>query len=399
MDSLKEFQEKMPNGFDSIAVDITGFCNANCKYCPASTRYTPPQAEKHFMSSGQFEAILDKLLEYRFYTPSTSFHIYATGEPCLHPQINTMLKLLSKYGVVTTISTNASIVPEFDRDALVSVERFLISMPGFSQESYDRIHGFNFETVKANIVKLRSSVAELSGGRIPFDMSYHIYQFNEAEMVPARAFCREHNIRFAPNYAVMIDKDKCLDYATGKMGGAELKDISKDIFLGVLDRQIQDAPRNYCDFQNRFLSVTSHGDIRVCSGFTRAAEPRILIGNILSDDVDTILARKFHHPRCDQCIQAGLTLAKGYECKVYPDGYYDIMKENDFIMEHFHDEKMPGKLRLMKLVRQFEREGCPPSLKEAVLKCAEEENLQTDLRDITLGYTRFNLKTYQMLVG
>lgn len=136
MDGLKEFQEKMPNGFDSIAVDITGFCNANCKYCPASIRYAPPHAEKHFMSPEQFEAILKKILEYRFYTPSTSFHIYATGEPCLHPQINDMLRLLNQYHIVTTISTNASVVPKFERDALASVSRFLISMPGFSQQSY-----------------------------------------------------------------------------------------------------------------------------------------------------------------------------------------------------------------------------------------------------------------------
>lgn len=294
-------------------------------------------APGHFISTEQFEAILQKLLEYHFYTPASNFHIYANGEPCLHPQINDILRLLSKYQFTTTISTNASIVPNFERDALKSVDRFLISMPGFSQESYDKIHGFDFETIKANVVKLRERVAELSDGRIPFDMSYHIYQFNEREMVPARAFCKAHDIRFAPNYAVMMDKDQCLDYVTGEMSFEELKDVSKDVFLGVLDQQIKDAPGDYCDFQSRFLSITSTGDIRICSGFKRTAEP--LIGNILTDDIDSILMRKFSHPRCERCIKAGLTLAKGYECKVYPDGYYELMKENDFILEHLEDKR------------------------------------------------------------
>ena len=125
-------------------------------------------------------------------------------------------------------------------------------MPGFSQESYDRIHGFNFNKIKENVINLRQQVRELSDDTIPFDMSYHIYQFNESEMVPAKKFCEENDIRFAPNYAVMFDKDKCMDYVTGNMSYEELKDISKEIFLGVLDQQIKDAPRDYCDFHKNY---------------------------------------------------------------------------------------------------------------------------------------------------
>lgn len=399
MDDLREFQANMPDGFDSIAVDITGFCNANCKYCPSGRRFMPsPCAEKRFISLERFEAILKKLLEYRFCTPVTNFHIYSQGEPCLHPQINEILKLLSNYQIKTTISTNASVVPDFEREALESVSRFLISMPGFSQASYDKIHGFQFETIKANIMKLREQVAKLSDNRIPFDMSYHIYQFNEREMVPARAFCKEHDIRFAPNYAVMMDKDKCLDYVMGTMSFEELKDISKDIFLSVLDQQIKDAPRDYCDFQSRFLSVTIDGDIRICSGFTKAAESGILIGNIVTDEIDGIIWRKFHHPRCDTCIKAGLTLSKGYECKIYPDGYYDLMKENDFILVHVKDEKLPEKLRLLKLVRQFEKDEYAEDLRESIQRYIEEHDLRNDVEDITQNYTRFGAKTYEKLV-
>lgn len=396
MNNLKNFQVKMPDGFYSIAVDITGFCNANCKYCPSGKR-VPSPAEKCFISTEWFEEILKKLLEYRFYTPATNFHIYALGEPCLHPQLNDILKLLSNYQIKTTISTNASIVPDFEREALGSVSRFLISVPGFSQASYDRIHGFQFETIRANIIKLREQVARLSGNQIPFDMSYHIYQFNEREMVSARAFCKEYDIRFAPNYAVMIDKDKCLDYVIGTMSFEELKDISKDIFLGVLDQQIKDAPRDYCDFQSRFLSVSIDGDVRICSGFTKAAEPKILIGNIVTDEIDDIIWRKFHHPRCETCIKAGLTLSKGYECKVYPDGYYDLMKENDFVLAHIKDEKLPERLQLLKLVRQFEQEEYAEDLRESIRQHVEKHDLWDDVEGIARNYTRFGSKTYERI--
>ncbi|GBF34170.1 hypothetical protein DCCM_3282 [Desulfocucumis palustris] len=39
--------------------------------------------------------------------------------------------------------------------------RFIIfSMPGFSQESYDKIHGFNFEKIKDNIIKMSRNFRE-----------------------------------------------------------------------------------------------------------------------------------------------------------------------------------------------------------------------------------------------
>ena len=81
--------------------------------------------------------------------------------------------------------------------------RILISMPGFSQASQDRIHGFSFERVKSNILRLREMFHN-----IPFDMSYHIYQFNLDEIEAARQFCIQNGIRFAPNYAVLFDRNK-----------------------------------------------------------------------------------------------------------------------------------------------------------------------------------------------
>ena len=55
MNSLKEFQEMMPGGFESIAVDITGFCNAKCKYCTSGNDMTN---NGKFISEEAFEEII-----------------------------------------------------------------------------------------------------------------------------------------------------------------------------------------------------------------------------------------------------------------------------------------------------------------------------------------------------
>lgn len=392
---LKEFQSKMPCGFEYIAVDIVGFCNAKCKYCPSGGDLTN---KGKYISVDMFERILDKLVQYKMLSNKTSFHVYSLGEPCLHPEINNILRVLKKYNIHTTISTNASFIPKFEMDALECVDRFLISMPGFSQESYNRIHGFNFNKICDNVLKLRKQVKELSDDRIKFDMSYHIYQFNEAEMVPAKKFCDENDIRFAPNYAVMFDKDRCLDYVTGKMSYDELKDISKEIFLGVLDQQIKDAPMDYCDFQNSFLNINVDGNVRLCGGFTREAESKLILGNILTDNIDDIIYRKWHHPRCDKCIKAGLTLAKSYECKVYPNGYYTIMKENEFLLSHIGDKNVNEKLEIMKLAREYEESGYDDNIRLKLCELVQKADMsEMELKAIVLEYTRFGKGTYAKL--
>lgn len=331
--TLKDVWEMMPDGYDSVAVEIVGKCNAKCKYCPACKIHEHGLEDGDFITPKRYEEILKKLIEYRFFGKNTAFHIYRLGEPCLHPQLNEILKITAKYDRRTVISTNASKLPDVDAEGLEGVSRVLLSMPGFSQESYDKIHGFRFETIKKNIVELKRRFDELSNGRIPFDLSFHIYQFNQNELTEAAEFCKKNGIRFAPNYAVLMDKNKCMQYVTGKMSYEELKDISKELFLGVLDHQIEVSPRNYCDFQERYLSLTQTGEVMICTAYTNDWNDRISCGNLLTDPIDAIIERKYSHERCKSCIAAGLTLAKGYDCKVFPDYYYSVMKENEYRKE------------------------------------------------------------------
>lgn len=100
------------------------------------------------MDPAFYNKIVDRLKEYGFVTSKTSFHKYGLGEPMLHPQLNEILHITQESGLVTNISTNASKVPQVDEEAAKAVNRILISMPGFSQKSYDKIHGFNFEQIK-----------------------------------------------------------------------------------------------------------------------------------------------------------------------------------------------------------------------------------------------------------
>ncbi len=401
--NLKQFQETYPTGCEDVDIDIVGFCNAKCKYCPAYKLVDG--AEKKFMSVEKYEEILKKLMEYRMLTDESNLNIYSLGEPCLHPQLNDILVTTAKYNRKVCISTNVSTVPKIDINGIKAISRFILSMPGFSQSSYDKIHGFNFETIKKNILRLKNMVDELTKEaeipKITFDLSYHIYQFNLHEIPEAKKFCEENGIIFSLNYAVLFSKTDCMDYVTNQTPYEKLKDMSKELMLGILDYQIEHSPRDYCDFQSRYLIINVDGDVKTCGGMKKEADNIAIIGNILSDDIDEVLRRKYNHKYCDKCIDAGLTLSNGYDCKVWPDFYYSLMKENEYITNEYVSEEKSSlnrELKLMHAIRYWENDHYS---EDSLLNVKKILNATPELRDklsyIVLKYGRFKAKTMKKL--
>lgn len=395
--TLEQFQREYPDGLDSIAVDVVGFCNAKCTYCPAGGDLS---TVGQFMSVEKYRAILKKLMEYKLCSAKTNIHIYCLGEPCLHPSLNEILKITSDMGLQTAVSTNASKIPVIDGEGLKGVKRVLISVPGFSQASYNRIHGFDFDIIKKNILELMRIFKN-----IPFDMSYHIYQFNLNEIDMAKRFCETYGIRFALNYAILMDINKRLDYVNNKMEYQELKKTSQEIIMGLLDQQIADSLKNYCVFQERFLSITVAGNINICSAFSRDYWSQINCGNLLSDNIDTIIERKFFHKKCDQCIAAGLATGYGYDCKIWPDFYYSQIKENDYlrdmISEHFSGagDLIDYELKIVHQIRHWEQDHfSEEELKKAVQLINMNKVSKERLKSLIEKYARFGISSYDKLM-
>ncbi len=390
---LTQWQEKFPMGFEVIAVDITGFCNAKCKYCPSGNDLSH---RGQFMDIQKYKSILKKLIEYKMLTSNTNFHIYALGEPLLHPNLDGILSVNREMDIKTIISTNASIIPSISQKNIGYIKRVLISMPGFSQDSYNRIHGFNFEKIKANVIALREQL-----NTVPFDMTYHIYQFNQNEIENARKFCDKYNIRFAPNYAVLFDKNKCIEYVNNQIPYEELKQMSKELLLNVLDEQIKASSRDYCVFIETFLSINVDGNVRVCNCFSKEYEKNITCGNILEDNIDDILNKKYHFAYCNECIKLGLTLGEGYDCKVFPDYYFDLLKENEYYKTCLKDEELKDagdKIAFMHQVRKWENHHYSNEQLNELIELMNQLKLNdNEIKNIITQYARFRNSTYEKL--
>lgn len=290
------------NRFKTVYWDIINTCNANCKYC--ITGRNKPKEIKYLtletLSSG-----LDKLLSAGYIdTKQTVISLYNWGEPFLHPNLDEIIQELNNRNLKYAFSTNASIVPNINKAFVKNLDHIIFSMPGFSQKSYDKIHGFNFEKIKANILQIVND-CRACGFKGDFVVSAHVYQFNLDELKEANKFFEKHKIRYNPYYAILNHWDDLVDLKDGKLSYDKLLDISQNLFMFKYEELIKNAPENYSCPQNDFLIIDEEANVLHCCQIPKE-NPEHWSGNILSDNLDDVISKRQNCAVCEKCLKTGL---------------------------------------------------------------------------------------------
>ena len=140
--------------YKSVYFDISGVCNSKCPWCITGNRPLKSKRSSGFVKVGDFEKAIDRLIELRLVEPPAVINLFNWGEPLLHPEFGELLKILNRTKISFGISTNASRCVSVESGLLTNMSCLTISMPGFSQASYDKIHGFDFNKILCNIDKL-----------------------------------------------------------------------------------------------------------------------------------------------------------------------------------------------------------------------------------------------------
>ncbi len=83
----------------SVYIEITNACNRTCRFCPNSFS----ERETRFMPPDFFHKIMLKI-------PKTVSEVYfhVMGEPTLHPELETFLKICEECGLQVNLTTNGS---------------------------------------------------------------------------------------------------------------------------------------------------------------------------------------------------------------------------------------------------------------------------------------------------
>lgn len=290
-----------PHAFETVYFEISGICNGKCPYC-VTGRSTATGAGK-FVNPDLFEAACAKMVRLGLLNKQSLLHLYIWGEPTLHPKFSELLERTRNFPFGTALSTNASKVPDITDAFVEKVRTVRFSCSGFSQQSYDRIHGFRFSNVRANMMNFVQQARE-KGSRAAFTLNFHLYQFNLDEIPEAKAFAQSLGIRFSPNYAILNDWDLSQRWVAGTLSAQEERRIGRELFNDLPAQLLEKAPHGYACPQGQYLVINELGQIMICC--QTPSEDTFAAGNIMDANVLEHIANRQNSPVCSSCVSSGM---------------------------------------------------------------------------------------------
>lgn len=85
--------------FKKIYIEITNNCNLNCDFCIKNNR------KKKFMTINEYSFVLNEIKDYTNYV-----YLHLMGESLLHPYINEIINITSKFNIKVNITTNGYLI-------------------------------------------------------------------------------------------------------------------------------------------------------------------------------------------------------------------------------------------------------------------------------------------------
>ncbi len=247
------------------SIEISGWCNAKCKWCATGIKNRSHICvDRKYMTFEKFKIIYEHLINSSIFHQFNELLLYSWGEPFLNPDCMKILEYLYEQKQVFSISTNASVLSLATKKSMYKMCRTVVfSMPGFSQTSYEKIHGFNFEVIRENVKKIINNMREC-GFKGEGILSYHVYQFNLNEIHLAENFAKNLGLKFVPVYAYFASYDLTKKYLTNNLSHEQLKEAEKDLLLSHVDELLMKRPVNYnCAVEN-MISINAKGNLELC---------------------------------------------------------------------------------------------------------------------------------------
>lgn len=290
--------------YKTVNFDIVGGCNAKCPLCvTARTTFGKPI---QFISIENFTRAIDELIERRLVKKGvTSIHLYNWGEPILHPKLNEIVDVLRERNLQFGISTNASKATSFVNKT-DHCQHFIFSVPGFSQDSYDKIHGLKFDKIvrnmKATIINLRDT-----GYSGPIRLAFHTYKFNIEEELPlAREWCKENGVTLEAYTAYINDYDPMVRYMQGDLYQGEQAYFEENLILDYVDDLVASRPDDWqCPQWKKSLTMNHRSEVMLCCVVPEEHEAYSL-GSLYDLSNEQIDHGKTTSTECDTCIGSGV---------------------------------------------------------------------------------------------
>jgi len=132
-----------------LDIEVTNSCNLDCLMCPRQLM----TRKIGFMKSEVFEKIIK---EASLYKPGMRF--IGFGEPLLHKEIFSFIRLIKECGLICHITTNGLLMDKNMIDEIVAsgLDSIIFSFQGYNKVEYEMMrNNNNYDLLKSNIYNLR----------------------------------------------------------------------------------------------------------------------------------------------------------------------------------------------------------------------------------------------------
>lgn len=291
---------------EEMFIEIDTRCNARCFYCDTGNKSRAPH--RKWMDVTLFEQILDHALDTGLIDRTTLVYLFDRGEPTLHPDFSSIVRALDRRSLEYCISTNCGMLPRIDEDlSMQGLRKLVISMPGFSQASYDRIHRLPIDNVLRNIELLLAD-CKRRGSSAQAIMSFHVYRFNTNELAPAAQFCKKMGLIFSPYFAYFNDAVWSLDFLNGRLSDNVLARAKDELFLEKIAEVASQSPAGFRCPQYDRITINESGELVLCCGAPRPGNDYLdgyRLGNFLELRADEVMRLKTTSKACENCLACG----------------------------------------------------------------------------------------------
>ncbi|WOX56629.1 radical SAM protein [uncultured Methanoculleus sp.] len=286
---------------NTVYYEISGICNAKCPYCSTGSGATKGKPRR-FIPPEEFDRGLNRLYELEILNDDVFLGLFNWGEPFLHPQLNEILGTLKEAGQRFALSTNGSFIPDsLNSQLLENLSYLRISLPGFSQRSYDKIHQLNFGTVLHNIDVLNELVPPGT-----LEVGIFAYKFNITEMAEACRYFNNKNIRYQILMPHLTDLNEAIEYLTETMNPVKKQMIEEDLFTDHIRPLMLHKNGEYCPFLQNQLVLDEYNNVSICCVLDKNSE-YYSIGSIFERTKEDLIKLKTQGQGiCKRCLSAGV---------------------------------------------------------------------------------------------
>lgn len=316
----------------SIQFEISGKCNALCPYCVTGKKNREKQKSGYFLSIENFKKGIDCLLNKGIIDSNTVIALYNYGEPLLNPNICGFFEFLNDNNLKYELSTNASICLSKDVIGKMSgLTQIQFSMCGFSQDSYNKIHGLSYQTVKNNVEKMVRMIHEFFQD-VECILKLQMYKFNEDEFNEALNFAVKNELNVIPLHAIFADLQQQLKFIDDYTNG--LSYLYDTYHIWDYLPELLSKPLLHKCIQWDSMVVDENLNVALCCMATKEMQEYKLT-DVFNINEEILMSRKFNQ-LCNKCLTSGtcrsICLTPSYKKDIYYDDILDRYEKDDVII-------------------------------------------------------------------